>query len=479
MAQATAALRSSLVGFLAPAEPDSAARRHLIVATLFLLVAGFVTLLLFAKLPYPAFLGRQAATTYGRLRPIALSTTVLGWLTLAHLAAIYYLVPRLTGARLWNERLANVGLWLAVLVNVAVIVVLAAGVTDGREWLEIPWWLDIAVIVMLGVPTVVVTGTVRNRREEGLYVSLWYLLAGLYWVAALFVVGNIPNLYGAAAQIQSSFFVSGLTELWLVGTGIGTVYYLIPKITGNPLYSRQLALIGFWSLAFAGAWVGQSRFVYGPAPDWLETAAAVMSVALLVAALAVVTNLVGSMQGKWEMVRESAALRVALAGTVIYLLVAVVRVLQGFRSVAAVIGLTTFGDGTIVLVLFGLATLWAAAFTYHALPRLIGREIFRDGLATLHLRLTLLGVGALSALLWVAGLISGYSWAGGALSGAYAAAGEGFLNTLQQVRLPYILAFLAAAVMFAGQAVFAYNVYRTFTSGTAAPHELLVEVPDE
>ena len=474
MATATNAARSSLVHFLAPRDTDSAARRHLIAAVIFLLVAGFFTLLLFVKLAYPNFLAGQAFTTYGRLRPIAISTTVLGFVTLMHLAAIYYLVPRLTGARLWNEQLANLGLWLVAAVNVAAIVVLAAGYSEGQEWLEIPWWLDIAVVAMLLVPAVVVTRTMQDRTEEGLFVSLWYFLAGLYWMVGLLVVGNIPNLYGAASQIQSSFFVSGVMELWLVGVGVGTAYYLVPKITDNPLFNRQLALIGFWSLAFAGAWVGQSRFIYGPGPEWLETTASAFSLALVVAAMAVITNLVGTMQGKWSMMRESAALRFTLVGAVLYLVVAIVHFLQGLRSAAAMTGLTSFGDGTTVLVLFGLAGLWAAAFVYHALPRMIGREIFSEGLTTLHLRATLVGVGSLALLLWLAGLISGYSWAAGALTGTYISAGEGFANTLEQVRLAYGLAALAALVLFAGQVTFAYNTYRTFTSGRPTAHETLV-----
>ncbi len=484
MATATTTARLSLVDFLAPRETDSAARRHLIAAVIFLLVAGFFTMLLFVKLAYPSFLGGQAFTTYGRLRPIAISATVLGFVTLMHLAAIYYLVPRLTGARLWNERLANLGLWLAVGVNVAAIVALAAGYSDGREWLEIPWWLDVAVVAMLLVPGAVVARTMKDRTEEGLFVSLWYFLAGLFWVVGLYVVGNIPNLYGSASQIQSSFFVSGITELWLIGIGIGTAYYLVPKITGNPLFNRQLALIGFWSLAFAGAWLGQSRFVYGPGPEWLETTASAFGLALVVAAMAVVTNLVGTMSGKWSMVSESAALRFTMVGSAVYLVAAFLRFLPGIPSVAAVTGLTSFADGTMVLVLFGLAGLWAGAFVYHALPRLIGREIYSERLTRVHLQATLAGAGGLALLLWLAGLISGYSWAAGALTGTYVAVGEGFANTVDQVRLAYSLTALAALVLFGGQVAFAYNTYRTFTSGRPTVHEALVpgaplEVADE
>ena len=474
MATAMTAARSKLVDVLAPRDTDSAARRHLIAAVIFLLVAGFFTLLLFVKLAYPNFLSGQAFTTYGRLRPIAISTTVLGFITLMHLAAIYYLVPRLTGARLWNEQLANLGLWLVVGVNVVAVVVLAAGFSEGREWLEIPWWLDIAVVAMLLVPAVVVIRTMKDRTEEGLFVSLWYFLAGLVWVIGLFVAGNIPNLYGAASQIQSSFFVSGITELWLVGIGVGTAYYLVPKITDNPLFNRQLALIGFWSLAFGGAWVGQGRYIYGTGPEWLETTASAFGLALVVAAIAVAANLVGTMRGKWSMVRESAALRFTMVGVGLYVVVSFLRFLQGLRSVAATTGLTSFGDGTTVLMLFGLAGLWAAAFVYHALPRLIGREIFSERLTTLHLRATLIGAGSLAVLLWLAGLVSGYSWAAGALTGAYSSTGEGFANTLDQVRLAYGLAALAALVLFAGQVAFAYNTYRTFTSGAATAHETLI-----
>jgi cbb3-type cytochrome c oxidase subunit I len=474
LATATTAVLSSLVDFLAPRDTDSAARRHLIAAVIFLLVAGFFTLLLFVKLAYPGFMSGQAFTTYGRLRPIAISTTVLGFVTLMHLAAIYYLVPRLTGALLWNERLANLGLWLAVGVNLAAILVLAAGYSEGREWLEVPWWLDIAVIVMLLIPAAVVTRTMRSRTEEGLFVSLWYFLAGLYWIVGLFVAGNIPNLYGAASQIQSSFFVSGVVQLWLIGIGVGTAYYLVPKITDNALFNRQLALIGFWSLAFAGAWVGQSRFIYGPGPDWLETTATAFSLALVVAALAVVTNLVGTMRGKWSMMRESAALRFSMVGAGLYVVVTILSFLVGLRSAAAVTALTTFGDGTMVLTLFGLVGLWAAAFVYHALPRLIGRRFYSERLTTLHLRATLIGTGSLAVLLWLAGLISGYSWAAGALTGAYISAGDGFSNTISQVRLAYSLAAVAALVLFAGQVTFAYNTYRTFTSGEPTMHEALI-----
>ena len=37
--------------------------------------------------------------------------------------------------------------------------------------------------------------------------------------------------------------------LWLGAIGLGTAYYMIPKVIGRPVYSYHLAAIGFWTYA--------------------------------------------------------------------------------------------------------------------------------------------------------------------------------------------------------------------------------------
>ncbi len=412
---------------------------------------------------------------------MALNAAVFGWITLTYLGAVYYLLPRLTGAPLWGERIANANLWAAGIVYPAGIVAIGLGGSQGRQFLEFPLWLDLPVLATLVVPAVIATRTVQRRREANVYVSVWYLLAGLYWMVGLYVVGNIPALGGISGHLQATFFSAGLTGLWLTGTGVGIAYYLLPVLTGNPLYSRSLALIGFWSLAFAQVWVGQADFIYGVAPDWLETVAAVLSLALVVPALAVATNFAGTLQGRWNAIDESIPLRFVLTGAVAYLFVAVLVGLQGFRSVAAIVGLTSWGEGTLYATLFVVAGLWVAGFAYYALPRLTGRRLFSPRLAILHLRLTTWGGGVAAILLWAAGVVSGYAWAGGAFAGAAIGSGEGFLETVRSVYPLYTLASLAALAVFAGQVVFIYNVVRTLTSGTPGELEVLVpaEVDDE
>ncbi len=460
---------------------DQAARLHLYAATVFMLVAGMLTGLAFLKLRYPTFLADVPAWSYGRLRPIALNAALFGWLTLGHVGAIYYLLPRLTGARLWGERWAVLNLAGSIVIYVAALVSLAFGQTQGLALLEFPLWADLLVLATLAVPAVVVVRTLQDRREESLYVSLWYAVAGIFWILLLYMVGNVPGLGGVSSALQASFFGAGVISLWVVGVGTGTTYYLLPKETGNPLYSRQLALVGFWSLAFTAVWVGPARLIHGPVPDWSETIAVVLSLALVVPALAVVTNFAGTLQGAWESARTSLPVRFAIGGSVAYLLLAILGGISAFRWTAATVGLTVWGDGMLVATLFGLAGLWYAAFVYHALPRMVGRRVFSHDIGVLHFRLTVLGVGGLALFLWIAGLVYGYGFAGNVTSGVAGNAGVGFLDTLRAGTVLYTLSALSALLMVLGQVAFGYNIWRTLTSGRAAPREVLqpVGVGDE
>ncbi|MDP8959874.1 MAG: cbb3-type cytochrome c oxidase subunit I, partial [Actinomycetota bacterium] len=224
-------------------------------------------------------------------------------------------------------------------------------------------------------------------------------------------------------------------------------------------------------------WTGQVEVVYGPGPDWLETVAIVFTVGLLVPILAVVANLAATMQGKWDLLRSSMAIRFSVLGGLSYLLVGVMGALGATRSASAVVDFTSWEEATLHLTLFGLLTSWLAAFIYHAWPRLIGRDWFKPSLAERHFRLTAGGLTLLALALWAGGLVSGYSWAGGAATAAFANAGEGFRASLSSLGLFRLLAVLGMLGVAAGQALFVFHMYRTYTSGPAVAQELLVPVP--
>ena len=124
-------------------DQDSAARLHLFASVAFSVVSGLLLVALFLSLRFPTVVGQLPQLTYGRLKPMVLTTAVLGWLTLAGIGAVYYLLPRLTGAPMWGERIARLNLMVSVPIYAAAALAPVLGLSSGQELLEVPWYLDL------------------------------------------------------------------------------------------------------------------------------------------------------------------------------------------------------------------------------------------------------------------------------------------------------------------------------------------------
>ncbi|PYN10329.1 MAG: hypothetical protein DME05_27795, partial [Candidatus Rokuibacteriota bacterium] len=56
------------------------------------------------KFNYPTFLGDLPWFTFGRLRPMHVNGVIWGAFSTLFIGLCYYIVPRLTGVRVWGER---------------------------------------------------------------------------------------------------------------------------------------------------------------------------------------------------------------------------------------------------------------------------------------------------------------------------------------------------------------------------------------
>lgn len=453
---------------------DTAARTAMVTALAFLLLAGGLTWLASVKLAFPTALADVAFFSYGRLAPMAMAAMVFGFVTFANFAAIYYLLPRLTGAKLALEPIAVAGLAASAVVTLIGIFAIGFGQTDGRLFAEMPWVTDLLLGVTYLVPLAVTLRTVADRTESSMYVSLWYILGGVIWLPGLVLAGNIGGNTGTGAALQGAFYSAGLVGLWSMGIGIGAVYYVIPKATGKPLFSRQLALAGFWSLAFVQLWTGSASMVAGPASDWVESIGIVFTLAMVIPPLAVLVNYVATLDGAWDMVRDRSELQFGIAAAVATLFLALVAGGQSFRSASAVLGLTIFGSGTRYALLHGAAFLYAASFLTHAIPRSFGRSLFSEAHSRLSLRLVTIGVALTATLTWLSGLTAGYGSLAGAYTGEALNVGDTFGAASGSGN--YTLIALTGLVTLAGQTFFALTMYRTIASGAATGQEILTEV---
>jgi len=453
--------------------PDRAAVSHLVISTGFLVLSGLLTILSLATLVFPV--ASNGAVQLGRLRPVAATGALLGWLGIGLIGAVYYLLPRLTGTLLAGERLARLGGFTLAVLTLAGMVVVGLGAGDGVEPFSLPWWLDAPVLLALLVPLVVTVRTVRNRSEEGVYVSLWFVMAGVAWLPLLYALGNIPDLAGVGVAAQGAVFAGAFPWLWVLAVGAGVAYYVVVKDADVPLANRQLARIGFWSLAFGAGWAGLAPLVNGATPDWIDALVAVLSLTLPVAALANAVAVSATVEGAWAEAPERPAVAAAMNGLLLAVVAAVLTAAGAFDATAAVVGFTSYWDGVSYLAVFGMGGLLLAAFAYQSLPAMTGRSLPEVSLAGLHIQLTMWGTLGAGLLLVVGGIVTGYSWMGGAFAGSFVPVGGGWGESAGLGTLFAGLAILAGLVTLTGQLVFALVVYRTFTSGQAGPQEVLVE----
>jgi cytochrome c oxidase cbb3-type subunit I len=452
---------------------DRAAVVHLLVSTAFLVAGGLAWLLMLVAGRFPDTVG--GPLSYGRLRPIAFLLVVVGWLTVALVGGIYYVLPRLTGSRLWREDVAHAGAAVIALVTLVGAGAIAFGFGDGSEPFGLPIWLDLPLVAAVALPAVVAIRTVATRVERHAFVSLWYVLGGVVWLPVFVFLAALPGLSPFGTALQGAVATWGLANAWVVGVGTGLGYYALVKSTGRPLASRRLAAAGFWSLMFAAGWAGPLQLVSGPGPDWLDGVALLLTLALPVAALATVTNFSLTIDDFWPEAGERPVVAAALGGAVLSLVAGLLVAAGGFRSAATTLGFTAFWDGVLTITLLGAGGLLVAAWAYQALPPMTGRELL-EAPARSAVRLTTWGVVGTGALLVLAGFAQGFAWSGGSFTGLFVDAGEGWAASAGLPGLLSGLAIFTGLVTFAGQFMFALAVVRTITSGRATSQEVIVPV---
>jgi len=368
------------------------------------------------KFTDPGFLGDTAWLTFGRLRPVHFNGVIWGAFSTLFIGLCHWVVPRLCGVRLWNERWS----WpLLVVWNLNLAVALAlvlAGFNRGWEAGELPLGNVIVLFAVLVTLTVQVLMTIRRRTETPLYVSLWYLIAALVWTDAnlvLLMVGptHLPGINNAAWH---GLFIHYVVGLWITPAGYVLIYYFLPASIRAPIYSHKLSLIGFWSLAFFYPFVGIHHYLYSPIADWAETIAIVSSLMLIVPVWTVLQNFFGTMTGRWGDLGRNLPAKFLIVGSVLYLLGCFQGSVEALRSLQEPTHFTDFVVAHSHLTIFGTFVMWAVAGVLYVWPRLAGAPLASFRLANWGFWLVTLGIGSMALVLSAQGLQQGFMLISGA-----------------------------------------------------------------
>ncbi len=454
-------------------DEDRIATAHFLIGAVFLAVGGLMELLAIFSLRFSLL-----PISFGRLEPMANLTLMLGFAGVSLLGGVYYVLPRLTGARLWSVDLARASMILLSGLVAAGWFVIGLGLGGGRQPFGLPWWMHVPFALALILPAVVVIGTITRRREPRSFVTIWFVLGGVVWLPLLYLTyfaSEIPGLSRLAISYTDLFFTAGFLTMFVLTVGTGLAYYSVVKEVDVPLASRQLAQIGFWSIGFAGVWWGSAQIIFGPGPTWVAGAAAAFGVAFPVGALANAANVSLTLEGRWGDLAEKPGITSAVLGLYGAVIVAVMASLGSFPTVASIVGLTAYWEAVEYAALLGVGTLLVAGLTIEALPRVSGRRLVGGGRAKTFIRLTVIGVGGVLLTLAAAGMVSGYSWLAGSNSAAYVDVGQGWGMGAAAADTLKLLGVAFAVVAFLGQLAYVSVITGTLFTGQAVSQEILVQ----
>lgn len=418
-------------------------------AVAWLIVASIAGLISSIKLHEPDFLVSQAWLTFGRLRTIHLNAVAYGWAPMAALGTAIWMLPRLLKTPLMGGRFAMLGamVWNAGLITG--LGCIAIGLNDGMEWLEIPWQVDILLVMgglLVALPLVF---TLQNRRVEHLYVSIWYMGAALFWFPVLFLVGNFPALhFGVEQATMNWWFGHNVLGLFYTPMALASVYYFLPKIIGRPVQSYNLSLLGFWTLAFFYGQVGGHHLVGGPVPGWLITLSIVQSMMMLIPVISFSVNQHLTMRGYFKTLIYSPTLRFIVLGGMMYTLSSVQGSFEALRSVSTITHFTHFTVAHAHLGLYGFFSMVMFGSIYFVMPRVMSWEWPYPKLIAAHFWLVVIGFSIYFVGLTIGGWLQGL---------AMLDATKPFMESVF-VTMPYLRSrSVGGAIMTLGHFVFAYH----------------------
>jgi len=112
------------------------------------IVGMLVGVLVALQLADPRFNLGLEWTSFGRLRPLQTNAVIFAFAGNAIFAAVYYSSQRLLKARMFSDLLSRVHFWGWQAIIVAAATTLPLGFTQSKEYAELEWPIDLAVVAV-------------------------------------------------------------------------------------------------------------------------------------------------------------------------------------------------------------------------------------------------------------------------------------------------------------------------------------------
>ncbi len=455
---------------------DDAIVRKFVLATLIWGVVGMsVGLILALQLPFPELSFGLPWITFGRLRPLHTNAVIFAFAGNAIFAGIYYSTQRLLKTRMLSDTLSKIHFWGWQAIIVAAAVTLPLGITVSKEYAELEWPIDVAITLIWVVFAINLFGAIAKRREQHIYVAIWFYIATILTVAMLHIVNSLaipvsltksyPVFAGVQDALVQWWYGHNAVAFFLTTPFLGLMYYFMPKAAERPVYSYRLSIVHFWSLVFIYIWAGPHHLLYTSLPDWAQTLGMVFSIILLAPSWGGMINGLLTLRGAWDRLRTDAVLKFLVVGITFYGMSTFEGPMLSIKSVNALSHYTDWTIGHVHSGALGWNGFISFGMIYWLMPRLWKVPVWSNRLTMAHFWLGTIGIVLYITAMWVTGVTQGLMWREFNSDGTLRYAN--FIETVTQLIPFYYLRALGGAMYVLGLILMVINVGKTIAVSRA------------
>jgi len=459
---------------------DNAIVRKFAIATIIFGVIGMLAGLLLAFQMYlPALNFGNPYTTFGRIRPLHTNAAIFAFVGNGIFMGVYYSLQRLLKAPMYSKLLSEIHFWGWQAIILAAAITLPLGITSSHEYAELEWPIDIAIALIWIIFGINMFGTILKRRENHLYVAIWFYIATWVTVTVLHVGNNLElpvNLwksYPVFAGVQDAlvqwWYGHNAVAFFLTTPYLGLMYYFLPKAANRPVYSYKLSIIHFWALIFIYIWAGPHHLLYTSLPDWAQSLGTVFSIMLIAPSWGGMLNGLLTLRGAWDRVRQDPILKFMVVAVTAYGMSTFEGPMLSIKSVNAISHFTDWTIGHVHIGTLGWNGFLTFGVLYWLIPKIYRTSLHSTRLANAHFWIGTLGILFYAIPLYWAGWTQSLMWKQFTPEGILKYGN--FLETVTQILPMYVMRSVGGTLYLAGVIIMVVNLWRTMAKGSFQAEE--------
>jgi cytochrome c oxidase cbb3-type subunit 1 len=452
---------------------DTSVRLFALAAVFWGVVGMLVGVVIAAQLAWPELNFGISWLSYGRLRPLHTNAVIFAFGGCTLFATSYHVVQRTCQTRLFMPKLALLTFWGWQLVIVAAAISLPMGYTQGKEYAELEWPIDLLIAVVWVSYAVVFFGTIGIRKVRHIYVANWFFGAFILAVALLHIVNSaaLPvgamKSYSAYAGVQDAmvqwWYGHNAVGFFLTAGFLGIMYYYIPKQAERPVYSYRLSIVHFWALIFTYMWAGPHHLHYTALPDWAQSVGMVFSLVLLAPSWGGMINGIMTLSGAWHKLRDDPILKFLIVSLSFYGMSTFEGPMMSIKTVNALSHYTDWTVGHVHSGALGWVGLISMGALYHLIPRMYGQtKMYSVKAIETHFWIATIGIVLYIAAMWIAGVMQGLMWRAVNPDGTLVYT---FVESVKATYPYYVIRWLGGLLYLGGMCLMAWNVVMTVRNG--------------